>query len=79
MNIRRKKYSNILTWLICLLFALPAYSWVVEMGFEDGVVGEKVIGFDDAAGHTYQNSDITFSGAGSAQLNIEANAEGFGT
>lgn len=56
-----------------------AYSWTMNITFENGIVGEKVSEPSDAAGHTYYNDSIVNTGNRSAQLNIRKGTGGFGT
>jgi len=53
--------------------------WTLDLNFDVGNEGTKVTEFSSAAGSTFYEKNIVYSGGGSAQLNIADNVEGFGT
>lgn len=56
-----------------------AQPWTFDFNFDDGVPGEQVTEFSDAAGGTYYNENIVYNGDGSAQMNINQGTTAFGT
>lgn len=72
------KSITIILLFLAGITPLLAQAFTLDFNFNDGVPGEAVTEFSDAAGQTFYDTNIVYDGANSAQMNIQQGANGWG-